>query len=81
MNLNHGDKVLFGKNLFVVIFPGENVQEDELNYEECMKSMFKDQLSVITNPATQALLDQQLEEMRKRSEKEKDEINRQLQEQ
>ena len=41
-HLNHGDKVLFGKNLFVIIFPGEGINEDELNYEECMWSMLKD---------------------------------------
>ena len=43
--LQHGNHVLFGNsNLFVVVFPGQEVSEDMQDYESVMQVMLKDQL-------------------------------------
>jgi hypothetical protein len=70
--LKHGDKVLFGNNnLFVLVFPGNELDNSDLDYQGCMKMMMSNQLGYLTDPAAQAILDKQLDEMRRQLEQEK----------
>lgn len=45
VELRHGSKVLFGNNnLFIIVFPGEEVPSEWLDYEEAMNQVIKKQV-------------------------------------
>jgi pSer/pThr/pTyr-binding forkhead associated (FHA) protein len=67
----HGDKLLFGNhNLFVVVFPDQEVTEEMKDYESIMKSMNRDAIEAFTDSATDHDTNKQLEEMRRKMEEE-----------
>lgn len=48
VQLKHGDKVLFGNNnLFVILFPGGDIGDQDLDYESCMKKMMSNQIGFL----------------------------------
>lgn len=79
VQLAHGDKILFGNhNLFTIIFPGEEVSEDMQDYEEIMKFMNKDAINQFTDGTSDREAEEQMEQMRKKMEEEKAELDAKL---
>lgn len=74
--LKHGDRVLFGNNnLYIVIFPGEEVNEELLDYEEAMKEILKEQLDALRDEKYQSEMEEKLKKLKEDMDKEKDELD------
>ncbi|CAI2379027.1 unnamed protein product [Moneuplotes crassus] len=79
VQLAHSDKVLFGNhNLFTIIFPGQEVGDDETDYESIMKFMNKDAINQFTDGTSDREIEEQMEKMRRKMEEEKAELDAKL---
>lgn len=72
MKLEHGDKVLFGNhNLFIVIFPGQEVPNDWLDYQLAMQNILSDQMAQLRDDKYEKEMEDKLKRMKDQMEKDK----------
>jgi len=75
----HGDKILFGNhNLFVIVFPGQEVTEEMKDFDEIMSSMNKDAIEAFSGGSSNNETNKELEKMRRNMDEEKKKVEDKL---
>jgi len=75
LELAHGDRILFGNNnLYIVIFPGQEIDESLLDYEESMKEILQDQLAQYKDEKYQKEMEEKLKRLKEEMDKEKSDL-------
>lgn len=76
LQLQHGDRILFGNNnLYIVIFPPQEVDESLLDYEEAMKEILASQLDQYKDERYQKEMDEKLRKLQEEMDKEKSDLD------
>lgn len=75
IELKHGDRVLFGNNnLYIVVFPGMEIDESLLDYEEAMREIYQEQLNQFKDEKYEKEKEEKLKKLREDMEREKAEL-------
>ena len=76
LQLQHGDRILFGNNnLYIVIFPGMEVDDSLLDYEEAMKEILQSQMDQYKDEKYQKEMEEKLRKLKEEMEKEKRDLD------